>query len=162
MSVRAGRAFRSAGHDLGGDVDHFDVAVLNKVQLVTDHLPAAGDGEAYATFGVRHHEVDQLVVVAVTGEVDAVTAPALSAAIGEVIAGSPAGLIVDLSDVDFLASAGLGVLIATHDQLAGTATQFGVVADGPMTRRPITVLGLDTVITLYRTVKDALAEMRSA
>jgi anti-sigma B factor antagonist len=50
--------------------------------------------------------VDRLVVVAVTGEVDALTAPRLSAVIGVVSAGSPAGVIVDLSQVDSLASAG--------------------------------------------------------
>lgn len=126
---------------------------------MTEHPGILGDGEAYASFAVRHHRVDQLVVVTVSGEVDAVTAPHLSAAIGDAIAGTtPSGVIVDLSDVSFLASAGLGVLVATHDQVAGTA-RFGVVANGPFTRRPITVLGLDTIITLYRTVADAVADM---
>lgn len=128
---------------------------------MTEHPPAPGDGEAYATFGVAHRQVGQLVVVSVTGEVDAVTAPDLGAAIDEATAGDPAGLIIDLSGVDFLASAGLSVLVVTHDQLAGTA-RFGVVADGPFTRRPITVLGVDTIIALYRTLEEALADMGAA
>ncbi|TQR82395.1 STAS domain-containing protein [Mycobacterium hodleri] len=111
--------------------------------------------------GVAHRRVDRLVVITVTGEVDAVTAPHLSAAIDEATAGSSAGVIVDLSDVHFLASAGLGVLITTHDQMAPSA-RFGVVADGPATRRPITVLGLDDIITLYRTLEDAVADMGDA
>jgi anti-anti-sigma factor len=111
--------------------------------------------------GIEHHWVDHLVVVAVTGEVDALTTPQLSAAIGVALAGSPAGLIVDLSQVDFLASAGLGLLIATHDEVTPNA-RFGVVADGVAVRRPITVLGLDSVITLYRTVEDALGDLSGA
>jgi anti-sigma B factor antagonist len=101
------------------------------------------------------------VVIAVTGEVDALTAPQLSAAIDEATAGVPAGVVVDLSEVGFLASVGLGLLVATHEQVTANA-RFGVVADGPVTRRPITVLGLDSVITLYRTLDEALADMRGA
>lgn len=128
---------------------------------MNEHRAAPGDGEPYSTLGVKHYWVDQLVVIAVSGEVDALTAPQFSAAIGEATAGSPAGVIVDLSAVDFLASAGLGVLVATHEQVTAKA-RFGVVADGPATRRPITVLGLDSIITLYRTLEEALADMGGA
>jgi anti-sigma B factor antagonist len=132
---------------------------------MSGHFPDTGDDEGASTgperLGVEHHWVDHLVVVAVTGEVDALSAPQLSAAIGVALAGSPAGLIVDLSQVDFLASAGLGLLIATHDEVTPNA-RFGVVADGVAVRRPITVLGLDSVITLYRTVEDALGDLSGA
>lgn len=128
---------------------------------MNEHRAGPGDGELYSSLGVQHFWVDHVVVIAVTGEVDALTAPQLSAAIGEATAGSRAGVIVDLSEVDFLASAGLGVLIATHEQVTVHA-RFGVVAEGPVTRRPITVLGLDSVITLYRTLEEALSDMRSA
>ena len=71
---------------------------------------------------------------------------------------SPDGVIVDLTEVSFLASAGLSLLIDTHDAVAPTA-RFGVVVDG-VVARPITVLGLDTVITMYRTLEDALRDLR--
>ena len=103
---------------------------------------------------VEHHWVNDVVVVAVGGEVDALTAPALTSAIGEALAGSsPTGVVIDLSQVSFLASAGLSVLITTHDEVTPNA-RFGVVAHGAAARS-ITVLGLDAVITLYRTVGDA-------
>ena len=128
---------------------------------MNEDLEASGDGTAHPTLGVAYHWVNRLVVITVTGEVDAVTAPHLSAAISEATAGSLAGVLVDLSEVDFLAAAGLGVLVATHDQVTPSA-RFGVVADGPATRRPITVLGLDGIITLYRTLDEAVADMRGA
>jgi anti-sigma B factor antagonist len=128
---------------------------------MNEHRAAPGDGEPYSTLSVQHYLLDDLVVIAVTGEVDALTAPQLSAAIDEATVGSPAGVVVDLSEVGFLASVGLGLLVTTHEQVTANA-RFGVVADGPVTRRPITVLGLDSVITLYRTLDEALADMRGA
>ncbi len=83
-------------------------------------------------------------VVRVGGEIDLVTVPALEQAIDVVVAESPAALVIDLSGVEFLGSVGLKILAATHEKL-GTATQFGVVARGPATRRPIHLTGLDKI-----------------
>jgi anti-sigma B factor antagonist len=63
-----------------------------------------------------------------------------------------------LTRVEFLASAGLNVLAASHAQIA-PHTRFGVVANGPATSRPITLLCLDTVFTLYPTLDDALHDL---
>jgi anti-sigma B factor antagonist len=93
------------------------------------------------------------------GAVDMVTAPRLTEAIGVAAGKSPAGVIVDLSKVDFLASAGMGVIVAAHAQVAPNA-RFGVVADGPATSRPMTSIGLE--ITLYPTLADALDDFNDA
>jgi anti-sigma B factor antagonist len=105
----------------------------------------------------EHHVVGHLVVVAVSGEVDALTAPRLTAAIREARAAAPdAGLIVDLSRIEFLASAGVTALLTVRNQVP-PRTAFGVVVDGPA-RRSMTILGVDSVIALYRTVDEALAD----
>ncbi len=98
-------------------------------------------------------------VVRVSGEIDLVTAPALEHAIDAVVAESPTALVVDLSGVEFLGSVGLKILAATYEKL-GTATQFGVVARGPATRRPIHLTGLDKTFPLYPTLDDALSGVR--
>ncbi|MDT5146661.1 MAG: anti-sigma factor antagonist [Mycobacterium sp.] len=94
-------------------------------------------------------------MVRVSGEIDLVTAPALEQAIGAVVADSPSALVIDLSAVEFLGSVGLKILAATYEKLA-TSTQFGVVAHGPATRRPIHLTGLDKTFPLYSTLDDAL------
>jgi anti-sigma B factor antagonist len=108
---------------------------------------------------VEESWVDQIVVITAVGVVDMLTAPRLMESIGVAAAKSPAGMIVDLSKVDFLASAGMSVLIAAHAEVAPNA-RFGVVADGPATSRPIRLVGLE--ITLYRTLDDALEDVSSA
>jgi anti-anti-sigma factor len=102
---------------------------------------------------------DGVSVVSVTGEIDLVTAPALEQALGTVIADDPTALVIDLSAVEFLGSVGLKILAATYEKL-GKSTEFGVVARGPATRRPIHLTGLDKTFPLYPTLDDALSGVR--
>ena len=108
--------------------------------------------------GVEPYWAGRVRVLAVAGTVDMVTSGQLSDAIGVAAAQAPVGIIVDLSKTDFLASAGMSVLIQAHTEVT-SAGQFGVVADGPATSRPMKLVGLDKVLRLYRTLGEALAEM---
>jgi anti-sigma B factor antagonist len=107
---------------------------------------------------VQESWVDRVVVLAAVGTVDLLTAPQLNKAIAAAAAKSPAGLIIDLSKVDFLATAGVSVPVTARTNVTPTA-RFGVVADGPATSRPITLLGIE--ITLFRTLDDALHDFSS-
>ncbi|MGW0100292.1 STAS domain-containing protein, partial [Nocardia sp. NPDC003354] len=85
---------------------------------------------------------DGVTVLTVTGEVDLATAPALDAAIEAILADRPAALVIDLTAVGFLASAGMATLVAAH-QRAGENTSIAVVADGPATSRQLKMTSLD-------------------
>jgi anti-sigma B factor antagonist len=110
-------------------------------------------------FDVQQRWIDGLVVVSVRGDIDALTAPRLTAEILDVLPERPSAVIVDLSEVTFLASSGVTVLVATHEQISKNA-QFGVVADGPNTSRPLKIMGIDAFLPLYSTLPDALAVFR--
>ncbi|MGB9302128.1 MAG: STAS domain-containing protein [Mycobacterium sp.] len=116
----------------------------------------SADSVDRTAFQVQNHEADGAVVIAVSGDVDMVTAPRLAEAIDAAIATRPAALIVDLSKVQFLASAGMTVLVTAQDQVV-PPTRFAVVADGPATSRPIKLMGIDSTFALYRTRDTALA-----
>jgi anti-anti-sigma factor len=88
------------------------------------------------------------------------TAPDLEKAIAEAAKSSPSAVVVDMSDVEFLASAGMGVLIAAQDELA-PAVGFAVVADGPATSRPLKLVGVTDVVDLYATLDEALGALTS-
>jgi len=97
---------------------------------------------------------DGVAVLSVSGEIDLATIPAFEAAIADALTQRPTALIVDLSGVEFLASAGLQALVATRESVTGTAG-FAVVANGPATSRPIQLTGLDQILSLHPTVADA-------
>ncbi|WP_067855396.1 STAS domain-containing protein [Nocardia shimofusensis] len=99
---------------------------------------------------------DAATVLTVDGEVDLATAPALESAIDGALADKPAHLVIDLTQVSFLASAGMAALVGAH-QRAGETTAIAVVADGPATSRQLKMTSLDQVFALYATLDAALA-----
>lgn len=101
----------------------------------------------------------EVAVVAAAGVVDMLTAPRLEDALRKAVANKPEGLVVDLTGVEFLASAGMGVLVAAHDA-ADEGTRFCVVADGPATSRPLKLVGIADIVPLYTTLDEALAALR--
>ena len=98
----------------------------------------------------------QVAVVAASGDLDMLTAPQLRDAIEGALGKTPAGLIVDLSKVEFLGSAGMQVLMETHNQTDGTDTRFAVVADGTATSRPLKITGIADLIDLFSSLDVAL------
>jgi anti-anti-sigma factor len=86
------------------------------------------------------------------------TASQLEEAIAASAKESPRGMIVDLGAVDFLASAGMGILVAARDELPASM-QFAVVADGPATSRPLKLVGVADVVGLHATLDEALAAL---
>ncbi|MFH5227642.1 MULTISPECIES: STAS domain-containing protein [Antrihabitans] len=99
-----------------------------------------------------------LTILAVSGTIDMATAPVLQTAVREAVSSTSAGLIIDLSDVEFLASAGMTILVEARQRI-GDSAAFAVVADGPATSRPLSLTGLDKALGLYATVAQAVAAL---
>jgi anti-sigma B factor antagonist len=97
-------------------------------------------------------------VLAVRGELDTLTAPELEIALRELLDGSEARSVVDLSGVTFLASSGLAVLIkAAHRAEAGDRALHLVVSSRAVLR-PLEVTGSDQLFTIYPALDAALAD----
>lgn len=110
---------------------------------------------------VAHVEVSAsngVTVVAVTGVVDMLSAPNLTDIVTAALQDHPSALLIDLTGVDFLASAGLEVLVKAH-RLAQPHTRIAVAADGPATSRPIKITQVDQFVPLYATTSDAIAAL---
>lgn len=101
---------------------------------------------------------DRVVVVSAAGTVDMLTAPKLEESITAALGKSPTALVVNLTDVEFLASAGMSVLIAAR-QRAGDDVVFAVVADGPVTGRPLQLVGIADIVDVFPTLGEALAKL---
>ncbi|CAN5710038.1 STAS domain-containing protein [soil metagenome] len=97
-----------------------------------------------------------IAVLSVSGTLDMLSAGYLQAGVDAALRDHPAALIVDLTEVEFLASAGMSVLIAANDA-AGTEIRFAVVAHGAATARPLELTGLTEIIDLHTTRAEALS-----
>jgi anti-sigma B factor antagonist len=95
-------------------------------------------------------------VVVMRGEHDLSTADELRGRLDEVRAqGQP--FVVDLTEVTFVDSAVLGVLIAAHDHAVGDGTRVGfAVGSGRAVRKIVDLTGLDAVLPITDTRAEAL------
>ena len=129
---------------------------------MVDHLaePANPTVSAHRHgFAVQESWSDRLVVLSVCDAVDMLSTPRMSEAICDALGKAPAGLIVDLTGVHFLASVGMSVLVAAQEAADAMSVRFGIVAEGAATSRPIRLLGIDAILTLYPTLGDALRDL---
>ncbi|WP_067686181.1 STAS domain-containing protein [Nocardia jejuensis] len=103
---------------------------------------------------VRADTVGTVPVLAVSGEVDVVSAPRLREAVDEALRTAPKLLVLDLSGVGFLGSAGLSVLLAVSRAVPGGLR----LVLSRQARRPIEVTGMDEVLAVFDSVAAAVGE----
>jgi anti-sigma B factor antagonist len=99
--------------------------------------------------------VDGAVVLHLAGELDLYNADELRAALADALAQGPARIVVEMSEVEFIDSTALGVLIEARSKV-GTN---GLLLAAPQleTRRTLRVSGLDRHLAVHDSVADALA-----
>jgi anti-sigma B factor antagonist len=101
-------------------------------------------------------EREGVSIVTAVGEVDVSTAPKLRQSLHDQL--KAALVVVDLSEVTFLDSTGLGVLVSAlrrkREQEAGDA--FRLVVSRPQVSKVLEVTGLTSVFPIYRTLEEAL------
>jgi anti-sigma B factor antagonist len=99
-------------------------------------------------------------IVAVNGEVDVYSAPALKEKINELLEGGQNTLIVDLSGVGFLDSTGLGALVEARAATTEAGGALPLVCSQERILKLFTITGLDGVFTIHATAGDAVAGLR--
>ncbi len=95
-------------------------------------------------------------IVAVTGEIDISTVAGLRERLYE-LAESGQQLIVDLDQVTFIDSAGLGALVGTSRRTAENGGSLRAVCENPQTRKLLWLTGVDRRIALEDSLDGALA-----
>lgn len=99
------------------------------------------------------------VVLRTTGEIDLSTAPVLADEFETAMASAtaPAPVVADLSDVTFLSSAGLAVLLDARARCTTAGTPLRLVATGRPVLRSLEVAGMLELLPVYPTVAAAVA-----
>jgi anti-anti-sigma factor len=101
-------------------------------------------------FAVAVDRLDNCVVVRVEGELDMASASELEDAISRI---TPAPhVVIDLSSCTFLDSTGMRVITETMRK----APRVSVVATDPGVLRVLEITAVDTMVSVYASVEDAL------
>lgn len=82
------------------------------------------------------------VRLAVSGEIDVSNAPELRAAIDDAFAGGPAAVEVDIAEVPYIDSTGIGVLVGAAHRAAEEQGSFAVTHPQRNVARVLTLLGM--------------------
>jgi anti-sigma B factor antagonist len=107
-------------------------------------------------FRLDVRRTDRATVVSVSGELDIVSSAELEEAL-EGLEGSEArSIILDLTDVEFMDSAGLAVVVRAHQRAENAGTPFTLVTGSPQVRRLLSVTGMDARITVAETSEELL------
>lgn len=95
------------------------------------------------------------LVFKLRGSLDLATAPTIRAALAEATEKESHELIVDLTQLEFLDSTGLGVLIGAHRRAVEHGGAFRlIITDGPISRL-LNITGLVAVFAVYHSLEDA-------
>ncbi|MBB5159831.1 STAS domain-containing protein [Saccharopolyspora phatthalungensis] len=116
----------------------------------------ADSSDPAAPLRLKTRWFDRVLLVEVAGEVELLNAPQVESELMAALDERPAVLVLDISGVTFLSSAGLAVLVRGRHR-AGERTRFRVVANGAATLRPIQLTGLDQEIDVVTSREQAMA-----
>lgn len=98
---------------------------------------------------VSTHSVGGTRVVAVAGEVDMGTTPRLRSALQQELGSTRSMLVVDLSEVQFLGSSGLAVLVETKGAAGERGIPLRLVCSSREVLRPLEATGLTELFAIY-------------
>jgi anti-sigma B factor antagonist len=97
------------------------------------------------------------IVIAPTGELDLGTVTAFREWLDEKVQGDSRGVVVDLSDVAFIDSTGLRVVLELHRRLRAEQRPLAIVAPrGTMAAEVLTLTGLRRALPVHESRGSAL------
>jgi len=113
-------------------------------------------------FDLREHEIDPCTtVIAVAGELHVTTAPEFSASLNHAIAGGKTAVVLDMTDVAFIDSTGLSVLLNALRRVTRREGRLALVCTNPTVLRLFEITRLDTTFDIRPDVDAAVASVRN-
>ncbi len=107
----------------------------------------------------RSQLTDDLGLVELSGEVDLYTAPRFKEDLVGLIESGVEAIVIDLSQVTFIDSTALGVIISGVKRLRERDGRLMIVAGSRPVVRILDITGLDKVLTVFDTRDEALAAL---
>ena len=107
-------------------------------------------------FRVEVRREDSAIVLAVSGELDLASSPALEQELARVERSDSMIVIIDLRELEFMDSTGLSVVVKAHQRAQETGQRFGLVKGRPQVQRLLTLTGVAERMPLADSVEELL------
>ncbi|MGN6868356.1 MAG: STAS domain-containing protein [Solirubrobacteraceae bacterium] len=120
-------------------------------------LDEQADRDALSVRLLPHDQHQRAAVLDVHGEIELGTAPVLRDALLPVLEHQTGPVVVDLSEVTFMDSTGVHVLVDTLERLRPENRRFAIACrEGGPVHRVLTLVGLLDAVSVYRSRESAL------
>ena len=98
------------------------------------------------------------IVIAVRGELDLASSPALQEELDRVSASDAEMLIIDLRELDFMDSTGLSVLVRAHQRAEEHGRRLAMVKGPQQVQRLLSLTGVSDRLTVVDSPEELLTE----
>jgi len=122
-------------------------------------MRGVADARNHMLLRVETEDRNDHALVTASGEIDAATADSVADAVSAALSDGHKVVLLDFTEVTFIDSTGLGVLVKSHRAAEAVGATFAVVHPTPQTRKLIRVLGLDQLLNIYESHDEALADL---
>jgi anti-sigma B factor antagonist len=102
---------------------------------------------------------NQAQAVEVVGEIDVYTSPKVKEIIGELIDKGNYQLVINLEDVRYIDSTGLGVLIGALKKVREKDGSISLVCTNPQIKKIFNITGLVKIFGIYKSEEEALGSI---
>ena len=97
-------------------------------------------------------------IVAIAGSLDSTTSPEAQKSLDKVVAGAKK-VVLDFSQLDYISSAGLRVLLGAAKQLRSSGGKLGMFGLNQSVREVFEISGFSTILSVYQSEAEALGGM---
>jgi anti-sigma B factor antagonist len=116
-----------------------------------------GTGEVFVDVSVASRQSGDLTVIEVKGEIDVYTAPVLREEITSLVDSEHTSIVVDLTQVSFMDSTGLGVLVGALKRVRTLGGDLSLVINEEKILKVFRITALTQVFTIHSSLDEALA-----
>ncbi len=110
---------------------------------------------------IRRREKPPWTVLSIGGDLDVLGAPDLRQAVVAAVAGGSRLLVLDLSELDFVDSFGIGAVVGALKRLRQRGGDLALVCPSPRIRRVFEICDLDRILAMHDSM-DSLLEPSAA
>jgi anti-sigma B factor antagonist len=105
---------------------------------------------------IKDSQVADIIILAVSGSIDTITAPSLTGHIKDHIDKGHVKLVADIKDVDYTSSAGLRVLLGAVKETRARDGDMRLANIQPEVRKVLVLSGFVNIMKIYNDVESAV------
>jgi anti-anti-sigma factor len=102
--------------------------------------------------------MNDIHIVGINGSLDSTTSPEAKKSIDAVLVGAKK-VLLDFSQLDYISSAGLRVLLGTAKHLRGSGGKLGLFGLNQSVREVFEISGFSSILSVYQSEPEALGAM---